>query len=104
VFFMFLDEGDEELDFPGLRRPAAAPIRCAVLLGHSARKRLRTLILLDLLLLAACVPGIVNVLAKDDVSTAEGVAAWISVVAFIVLLVALVVLIAVGFRRLAKRS
>ena len=65
--------------------------------------RLRTLIVLDLVLLAACVPGIFNVLAKDRVSTAEGVVAWISAAGFVVFLLALLVLLAVSVRRLAKR-
>jgi hypothetical protein len=64
--------------------------------------RLRTLIVLDLVLLAACVPGIFNVLAKDQVSTAEGVVAWISAAGFVVFMLALFVLLAVGLRRLVK--
>ena len=65
--------------------------------------RLRNLIVLNLVLLAACVPGIFNVLAKDQVSTAEGVIAWISAAGFVVFLLALLVLLAVSVRRLAKR-
>ena len=66
--------------------------------------RLRNLIVLDLVLLAACVPGIFNVLAKDRVSTAEGVIAWISAVGLIVFLLALLVLLALGIRRFGKPS
>ena len=65
--------------------------------------RLRNLIVLNLVLLAACVPGIFNVLAKDHVSTAEGVVALVSAGGFVVFLVCLVVLLAVSVRRLAKR-
>jgi hypothetical protein len=65
----------------------------------SRSRRLRHLVLLDLVLLAACVPGIFNVLAKDRASTAEGVVAWASAVGFVLLLVVLLVLIGVGVRR-----
>ena len=66
--------------------------------------RLRNLIVLDLVLLAACVPGIFNALAKDHISTAEGVIAWISAVGLIVFLLALLVLLALGIRRFGKPS
>ena len=66
--------------------------------------RLRNLIVLDLVLLAACVPGIFNVLAKDHVSTAEGLIAWISAVGLAVSLLALLVLLALGIRRFGKPS
>ena len=65
--------------------------------------RLRTLIVFDLVLLTVCVPGIFDVLAKDQVSTAEGVVALISAAGFAVFLLALLVLLAVSVRRLAKR-
>lgn len=66
--------------------------------------RLRNVFLLDLVVLAACVPGILNVVAKDQVSTAEGVIAWISAVGFVVALLALLVLAAVGvLRKLPSR-
>ena len=61
--------------------------------------RLRRLIALDLLLLAASVPGIFNVLAKDHVSTFEGVIAWVSAAVFILSLLALLGLIVVSIRR-----
>jgi len=51
------------------------------------------------LLLAASVPGILNVLAKDHVSTAEGIIAWVSAVAFVVAVLGLVVLLALSLRR-----
>ena len=66
---------------------------------RSQRTRLRNLILLNLALLVACVPGIFTVLAKDHVSTTEGVVAWVSAVALILLLVVLLVLIGVSVRR-----
>jgi hypothetical protein len=64
--------------------------------------RLRTVFLLDLVVLAACVPGILNVVAKDQVSTAEGVVAWISAVGFVVALLALLVLGVFGALRLLR--
>ena len=66
--------------------------------------RLRSLVVLDLVVLAACIPGILNVAAKDDVSTAEGVVAWVSAVGLIVAVLALVVLVALGVRRLFARQ
>jgi hypothetical protein len=64
--------------------------------------RLRNLVVLDLVLLAVCVPGIFNVLAKDHVSTAEGVVALVSAAGLVAFLVALLVLLAVSVRRLVK--
>ena len=64
--------------------------------------RLRNLVVLDLVLLAVCVPGIFNVLAKDHVSTAEGVVALVSAAGLVAFLVALLVLLAVSVRRLAR--
>ena len=66
--------------------------------------RLRSLVVLDLVVLAACIPGILNVAAKDDVSTAEGVVAWVSAIGLIVALLALVVFVALGVRRLFARQ
>jgi hypothetical protein len=66
--------------------------------------RLRSLVVLDLVVLAACIPGILNVAAKDDVSTAEGVIAWVSAIGLIVALLALVVFVALGVRRLFARQ
>jgi hypothetical protein len=66
--------------------------------------RRRNLVALDLVLLVASLPGIVNALAKDHVSTAEGVIAWISAVLFLVAVLGFVVLLAVGLRRFADRS
>jgi threonine/homoserine/homoserine lactone efflux protein len=66
--------------------------------------RLRNVLLLDLVVLAACVPGILNVVAKDQVSTAEGVVAWISAVGFVVALLALLVLGVFGVLRLFRRT
>jgi hypothetical protein len=75
------------------------------LLGaRSDRRRVGKLILLDLALVAACVPGIFNVLAKDHVSTTEGVIAWVSAVGFVVFVGALLVLIGIGLRRFANSS
>ena len=66
--------------------------------------RLRTVVLLALVVLAACVPGILNVVAKDQVSTTEGVVAWISAAGFVVAVLALLVLAAVGvLRKLPSR-
>ena len=64
--------------------------------------RRRNVLLLDLVVLAACVPGILNVVAKDRVSTAEGVVAWISAVGFVVALLALLVLGVLGVVRLFR--
>ena len=64
--------------------------------------RLRNLVVLDLVLLAVCVPGVFNVLAKDHVSTAEGVVALVSAAGLVAFLVALLVLLAVSVRRLVK--
>jgi hypothetical protein len=52
------------------------------------------LILAALVLLVASVPGILNVLAKDHVSTAEGVVAWLSAAVFVASALALLVLLA----------
>lgn len=60
----------------GLIREAATLARYAASMGR------RNVVLLALLLLAASLPGILNVVAKDHVSTTEGVIAWISVVMF----------------------
>jgi hypothetical protein len=65
---------------------------------------LRKLIALDLLLLALRIPGVFNVLAKDHVSTAEGVIALVSGAGLILFLLVLLVLLAVGARRLAGSS
>ena len=70
----------------------------------NAPRRVRNLILLDLALIAACVPGTFNVLAKDHVSTTEGVVAWASAIAFVLLALGLVVLIGVAARRFARRA
>jgi hypothetical protein len=72
--------------------------------ARNAPRRVRNLILLDLALIAACVPGIFNVLAKDHVSTTEGVVAWVSAIAFVLLALGLVVLIGVAARRFARRA
>jgi uncharacterized membrane protein YhaH (DUF805 family) len=57
-----------------------------------------------LILLVASVPGILNVIAKDRVSTAEGVIAWISLVAFVAAVVTLIALAGIGVRRFTKPS
>jgi hypothetical protein len=64
--------------------------------------RLRNVFLLDLVVLAACVPGMLNVAAKDQVSTAEAVIAWISAAGFVVALLALLVLAVFGVLRLLR--
>ena len=64
--------------------------------------RLRTVFLLDLVVLVACVPGILNVVAKDQVSTTEGVVAWISAMGFLVALLALLALGVYGVLRLFR--
>ena len=64
--------------------------------------RLRNAFLLDLVVLVACVPGILNVVAKDQVSTTEGVVAWISAMGFLVALLALLVLGVFGALRLLR--
>jgi hypothetical protein len=57
-----------------------------------------------LLLLVASLPGILNVLAKDHVSTAEGAWAWLSLLAFLVAVVGLLALAALTVRDLARGS
>jgi hypothetical protein len=64
--------------------------------------RLRNVLLLDLVVLAACVPGILNVVAKDQVSTTEGVIAVISPAVFVVALLVLLVLAVFGVLRLFR--
>ena len=66
--------------------------------------RLRNLIALDLVLLAACVSGIFNVVAKDHVSTVEGAIAWVPAAGLIVSALALLVLLALGVRRFVRPS
>jgi hypothetical protein len=70
--------------------------------------RRRNVVALALLLLAASLPGILNVLAKDHVSTTEGIVAWISVVAFVVAIITLLMTLLVGgvvrLRRVADPS
>ena len=66
--------------------------------------RLRNLIALDLVLVALCIPGILNVVAKDHVSTAEGVIALVSGAGLILFLLVLLVLLGVGARRLGGSS
>lgn len=67
--------------------------------------KLRRFALLDLALLVASLPGLLNVIAKDHVSTAEGVVAWISLVVFLASLAGLIAFVFVWVRRLfAKPS
>jgi hypothetical protein len=67
--------------------------------------RLRRLVLLDFVLLIASLPGLLNVLAKDHVSTAEGVVAWISFIVLVASLMGLLALTVVAVRRVfAKPS
>jgi hypothetical protein len=70
--------------------------------------RRRNLAALALLLLAASLPGILNVVAKDHVSTTEGIIAWISVVAFGVAIITLLMTLLLGgvarLRRVADPS
>jgi hypothetical protein len=66
--------------------------------------RLRNLIALDVVLFAACVPGIFNVLAKDHVSRVEGVIAWVSAAGLILSVLGLLVLLALGVRRFVRPS
>jgi uncharacterized membrane protein YhaH (DUF805 family) len=65
--------------------------------------RLRRLVLIDLALLLVSLPGLLNVVAKDHVSTAEGVIAWISILALVVSLLGLLALVALGVRRLLAK-
>jgi hypothetical protein len=71
--------------------------------SHTRVRRGR-LIGAGLVLLAASVPGIFNVLAKDHVSTAEGIWAWVSLLAFVVAVVGLLAVAALVVRDLAKRA
>jgi hypothetical protein len=65
--------------------------------------RPRSVVVLALLLLAASLPGILNVVAKDHVSTTEGIIALISVVAFgVAVITLLVTLLVVGVVRLRR--
>jgi hypothetical protein len=64
--------------------------------------RRRNVVALALLLLAASLPGILNVLGKDHASTTEGIVAWISVVAFGVAIIALMTLLVGGVVRLRR--
>jgi hypothetical protein len=66
--------------------------------------RRRRLVLLDLVVLAASVPGILNVVAKDRVSTAEGVVAWISALVLLVSLLGLLALVALTIRDALRGS
>jgi hypothetical protein len=66
--------------------------------------RRRRLVLIDLVALAAAVPGILNVVAKDHVSTAEGVLAWISAVVLVGSLLGLVALVALTIRDALRSS
>jgi hypothetical protein len=61
------------------------------------------LLVFDLVLLVASLPGVVNVLAKDHVSTAEGVIAWISLIALVVSLFGLALLVVRAVRALVRR-
>jgi len=61
--------------------------------------RRRNVVALALLLLAASLPGILNVLAKDHVSTTEGIVAWVSVVAFGAAVITLMTLLVGGVVR-----
>src|SRR3954451_721830 len=93
------------------RRGRAIPVREARAsapterYAHFARglrsriRRTRNLVALDLLLLAASVPGVLNVVAKDRVSTTEGVLACVSAVAFVVAAGGLVVILVRRLRR-----
>jgi len=62
------------------------------------------LLLIDLVALAASVPGILNVVAKDQVSTTEGVIAWISAAVFVVSLLGLLVLAALTIGDALRRG
>jgi hypothetical protein len=66
--------------------------------------RRRRLVLIDLAALAASIPGILNVVAKDQVSTAEGVVAWISAGVFVVSLLGLLALAALTIRDVLRRA
>jgi hypothetical protein len=63
--------------------------------------RLRNLIVIDVLLLALALPGMLNVLFKNHASNAESVVAWISLVAFAGGVLALLV---IGLRALRGTS
>ena len=67
-------------------------------------RKTRNLAALGALLVIASLPGLLNVLAKDHVSTAEGVIAWVSLVALMVGVLALVTLAAIRLRRFANPS
>lgn len=67
-------------------------------------RRPHNLTVVALLLLAASVPGILNVVAKDHVSSTEGVIAWISVTVFVAAVITLVTLAGIRLRRFAKLS
>jgi hypothetical protein len=54
--------------------------------------------------LVAAIPGILNVVAKDQVSTAEGVVAWISAAVLIASLLGLLVLVALTIRDVFRRA
>jgi heme/copper-type cytochrome/quinol oxidase subunit 2 len=62
------------------------------------------LIGLDLLLIGLAVVGFLQAAAKDDTTTAEGVIFWLSVLALIVLVPALLILTIATIRRSANRS
>jgi len=68
-----------------------------------AKRRTRNLVVIDVLLLAASVVGILSQIAKDHPSTAEGTVWVVSVVAFGLAVVGLVALTAVWLGRLARR-
>jgi hypothetical protein len=57
------------------------------------------LIVVDLVLIALAVLGVLQAAAKDDTSTAEGVLFWVSVTAVPILLVVLLVLVVGTLRR-----
>lgn len=66
-------------------------------------RRTRTLVVFDVLVLAASVAGILSQIAKDHPSAAEGTVWVVSLAAFALAIVGLVALTAVWLSRFARR-
>lgn len=62
------------------------------------------MVVLAALLVIASLPGLLNVLAKDHVSTRDGVIAWVSLAALVIGVITLVTLAVIWLRRFANPS
>ena len=65
---------------------------------------LRVLIPVDLLLIFVAFVGFIQAAAKDDTTTTEALFFWLSVAAMPFLLLALLILVCIGIRRVVRHS